>query len=41
VVTRISTVNQDDQIVAVGTFEMLWRFGKPESDGYRKPEMAA
>jgi 3-hydroxybutyryl-CoA dehydratase len=35
VVTRISTVNQDGLVVAVGTFEMLWRLGKPESDSYQ------
>jgi acyl dehydratase len=35
VVTRISTVTQDDRVVAVGTYEMLWRLEKPDSDSYR------
>jgi acyl dehydratase len=32
VVTCVSTVNQDDQVVVRGTFEMLWRLGDSEAD---------
>lgn len=37
VVTRISTVNQDGHVVALGTFEMLWRPSYVEADLYDHP----